>query len=296
MDRNILNIYNAVILIVTLYAKASAGITVSEGNNVSIPCNVTKSSDMEIYWTKNSSDSTLEIKGAVLYFTNISRIDSGQYLCNSFNKQSGKNVTEGSVTVDVYYKASVKSITVSPSVMHENESYTVTCDFEGNPAPKWQIRLKDSILEIGQSSGVYKTRMHTGNCGDTGHVTCEAKNSLNNGSEVLMQNITVFCSPRPIWLNRYRVTAPVGGFTALVMMAHGYPYPQFTWSRDDGESIKGPVQTNLREISILNITNIKTRDYANYSLTMNNSYGSYVAHYQLFPSGKYRNKQFINNR
>jgi hypothetical protein len=79
---------------------------------------------------------------------------------------------------------------------------------------------------------------------------------------------------------------PVGGFEGLIMMAIGFPYPSYVWSRGDGKPMRNPTQTDLPEISILNITNIQTSDFGNYSLTMNNSFGSYVAHYQLIQSGK----------
>lgn len=86
----------------------------------------------------------------------------------------------------------MKSITVSPSVVQENETYTVTCEFDGNPAPKWQIRLKDSIIAVGQGSGI-QNKIHTSRCGETGHVTCQAVNNVTNITASLQHNITVFC-------------------------------------------------------------------------------------------------------
>ncbi|XP_060553803.1 roundabout homolog 1-like [Ruditapes philippinarum] len=290
MTRNIVTCYIGLLFLIIACAKGIKIIHVNKGSGIMIQCNVTIATiHTDIYWTKNSTDSTFNVTGINLVFNDISSAVDGEYICHSMNRKTGENITLETIQVMVNYAATVKAINVTPSVMQENDTFTVTCEFDGSPAPKWQIRLKDSIIAIGHGSGVHTTKVKTGTCGDTGHVTCNAKNSVSNNSASLTQNITVFCSPRPIWLNRYKLTAPVGGFTALIMMAHGFPYPSYVWSRDDGKPMRNPTQTDLPEISILNITNIQTSDFGNYSLTMNNSYGSYVAHYQLLQSGPSNN-------
>lgn len=78
--------------------------TILEGENLLVVCNATNSSDTEIYWTKNDTESSFIEKGRFLEILNINRSYSGDYICHALNTSfpvPEYNETDSNVTVDV---------------------------------------------------------------------------------------------------------------------------------------------------------------------------------------------------
>ena len=88
----------------------------------------------------------------------------------------------------------------------------------------------------------------------------------------------------------YTVTSRPGDQARLTMYNEGYPFPNYTWTHN-GAILPKSMHTDYIsyewQFSILNISSVNYTDFGNYSVTMTNDIGSYVAHYQLLPIGMY---------
>ncbi|XP_045210119.2 roundabout homolog 3-like [Mercenaria mercenaria] len=258
-------------------------VDVNEGDAASIQCNTTDLADTEIYWTRNDTHANFHRDGLFLNFTSISRTDHGEYICNSFDNKTQVLTEIGTVMINVSYKAEVKSIRIDPQELTENGTYTVYCDVDGNPPPQWRVRnnYTKELLDSARGSGPLITRSIKGKCGDTGPIVCEANNTLNKQPAYMTENFTVYCSPRPLESNNYIIHGLVGGQAFLKMHFLGYPYPNYTWSRDDGQPVTHATQIDYPSLTALNFSNIAIADLGNYTVTMENSYGYYAAEFQL---------------
>ena len=70
------------------------------------------------------------------------------------------------------------------------------------------------------------------------------------------------------------------------MISKGYPYPNYTWTHD-GVEIPRQMQFDDGSYSFVNFTSVEIADFGNYTLTMTNFLGTYVASYQLVPYGEF---------
>lgn len=73
----------------------------------------------------------------------------------------------------------------------------------------------------------------------------------------------------------------------IIMSSIGRPYPNFTWSRDDGHNM--PLNSSVKSLSsfsflAINVTDIQ--DFGSYKVVMSNDLGSYTAIYTLLAAGK----------
>ncbi|XP_045210118.1 hemicentin-2-like [Mercenaria mercenaria] len=259
-------------------------IYVDEGGDISVQCNTTELPDKAIYWTKNKTHTTFHRDGIFLNFTRINRTDHGQYICHSFDNKTHVLTEVETVMINVYYKAEVKSIRIHPQdAILENDTYFVYCDVEGNPPPQWRVRnnYTKELLDSARGSGPLITRSIKGKCGDTGPIVCEANNTLNKQPAYMTENFTVYCSPRPSGNYTNVSIGYVGGQAFLIMNLLGYPYPNYTWSRDDGQPIRHATQIDYPSFTVLNMTEIAVSDFGYYSVTMENAYGNFTAQFQL---------------
>jgi hypothetical protein len=77
-------------------------IHVNKGSGIMIQCNVTIATiHTDIYWTKNSTDSTFNVTGINLVFNDISSAVDGEYICHSMNRKTGENITLETIQVMV---------------------------------------------------------------------------------------------------------------------------------------------------------------------------------------------------
>lgn len=85
--------------------------------------------------------------------------------------------------------------------------------------------------------------------------------------------------------DRYKVHAAVGASPDLVMMNLGNPYPNYTWSHN-GHVLPAKMHNDYGFASVLHLYDVQTSDFGDYSLVMENAYGTYYANYQLIPVSK----------
>ena len=74
---------------------------VVEGDNLSIACNVSDSTDVAVFWKRNGTMGDFYQNGTVLKLNNVDRNDTGFYNCFSYNLtcETEDNATE----VEVIY-------------------------------------------------------------------------------------------------------------------------------------------------------------------------------------------------
>ena len=78
---------------------------VIEGHNLLVVCNATQTTDQEVFWVKNDSESHFLRNGTELRFVNINRKSSGVYMCYLRDTKSSSNGTVMElVNVDVLCK------------------------------------------------------------------------------------------------------------------------------------------------------------------------------------------------
>lgn len=94
--------------------------------------------------------------------------------------------------------AEVTNFTVTPVKLSENDTLTVSCNFVGNPLPKYYL-YRDTpnawVLQSGlaKSSTISLTRSWAAKCVDTGTWCCQAQNDLNTPYSMRIQDIKVLC-------------------------------------------------------------------------------------------------------
>ena len=84
--------------------------------------------------------------------------------------------------------------------------------------------------------------------------------------------------------NEFQVKSAPGQQTSLIINADGYPYPNYTWSAK-GKPLPSSKVQSLESMSMLTILDVHPEDFGEYTLTMSNALGTYIANYSLAPYG-----------
>ncbi|KAK2833425.1 hypothetical protein Q5P01_017314 [Channa striata] len=131
-----------------LVTKTNRHETVKEGDSVNLTCiNRCDSRGLSsaLTWFKNGEAVN---EGAVLYFSNISSTDSGNYTC-SLRTQAG--VTSRIININVEYGPKNTSVSVSPST-DAGSNITLVCSSHSNPPVEnytWFEVDDEDIVEVG---------------------------------------------------------------------------------------------------------------------------------------------------
>ena len=95
--------------------------------------------------------------------------------------------------------AEIAGFFVSPENVTENGTYTIQCNFMGNPAPTWEIRnnyTKRAYVRATNGAGNITIGPNgtEAACDDMGYIECTGYNELSHGINVTQgTNLTVFC-------------------------------------------------------------------------------------------------------
>lgn len=90
----------------------------------------------------------------------------------------------------------IDNFDIGPYTLMENQTFNVTCDFQGNPAPTWLIGNRDNghtliIVNLPAEATVGPVVV---SCEDSGFWECTGQNRLNNGVNATQGHyITVNC-------------------------------------------------------------------------------------------------------
>ncbi|XP_060600103.1 hemicentin-1-like [Ruditapes philippinarum] len=289
------------LLHISAVVAASANIRtykILEGDNLLIMCNVTENPDIDVYWTKNETKSQFLQLGKRLEILKITRKYSGDYVCHALNtsfpvqdyNETDVNKTIEVIKVDVQYPGEINTFYGGPYEVMENETFSITCDFQANPYPTWSIRNRDTgyAMITATLPGFATVTSPPAICDYTGYWECTGRNKLNHGVNVTRgQNITVFCPPRPQFgKNEYSIKATVGHSAQLKMSAQANPRAKFTWFKDDGTDLSTiAVQNDYLDETNLTFSPVSVPCFGTYTLKMENKYGINFAHYQITADG-----------
>ncbi|XP_045208477.2 lachesin-like [Mercenaria mercenaria] len=303
LDRNrtILVLLTALLCLLTIsLATESSKIRsykILEGDNLLVICNVTDSPDIEVFWTKNDSKNSFMQQGKRLEILDIKRSYTGDYICHALNtsfpvsdyNETEVNKTVNVIHVDVQYPAEIDSFSIGPYELFENQTFTISCNMQAHPDPAWTIRNRDTglaFMSATASAGATLTSP-SARCEYMGYWECTGSNALNNGVNVTRgHNITIYCSPRPQYQkNTYVVRSTVGKHIELKMYAQAYPKANYTWSKDGGQDISNITQVDIGDETTLSFPAMSVQYFGNYTLKMQNEYGTYFAHYRIVADG-----------
>ena len=71
------------------------------------------------------------------------------------------------------------------------------------------------------------------------------------------------------------------------MYAQAYPHAKYTWTKDDGTDISNiAIQDDYLDVSNLTFPTVSVSCLGDYTLKMENKYGTNYAHYQIVADGK----------
>lgn len=96
-------------------------------------------------------------------------------------------------------------------------------------------------------------------------------------------------APRPqIYQNTYTVEAEVGKNATFIMNLVANPRANYTWYKDDGADISTFTQQDDYSNKTMLIFKLVTVEaFGNYTLKMQNQFGTYYARYQLIATGNF---------
>ncbi|XP_060600112.1 nephrin-like [Ruditapes philippinarum] len=270
-----------------------------EGDNLLVICNVTiQTPDVDVYWTKNDTSHYFMRKGKRLEILNIKRNYSGDYLCHTLNTSfsvQDRDYEEDKIVqvinVDVQYPAEIKNFNVEPYEVIEDDTFTIICDFQGNPPPVWSIFNREKGYGMKSAIGPNNSTQVSPEvtCDYSGYWECTGKNMLNYGVNVTRgHNITVYCAPKPLTGGyNYIIVGTVGEPVQLNMSAKANPHATYTWSKDDGTDISNiTIQDTDLDDTNLTFPLFSVPLFGNYTLKMSNAIGTNYAHYQILADGK----------
>ncbi|KAH3700747.1 hypothetical protein DPMN_075726 [Dreissena polymorpha] len=268
-----------------------------EGDNLIVRCNATVLPDIEVYWAKNDSRHPFRQNGTDLLIFNIDRTYSGQYVCYALNmtdapyfNATGANITIDVITVDVEYPAEIDRFNLGPTIIMENATFSIGCNFQAHPDPTWTIMN----LNTGQAmmsatvSGDATLQSPSARCEDMGLWVCTGYNRLSHGKNVTRgANLTVLCPPRPVWGQSFSFEGSVGQPATVTLNFTSYPRPKRIWSRPDGQPMRVAISDwpDRTELVWDHWNPVKVSDFGNYTIMLQNEYGTYTATMQLTANG-----------
>ncbi|CAH3134813.1 unnamed protein product [Porites lobata] len=245
-----------------------------EGDNVTFTCNATGNPAPTFRWTKNGSVLTTDSRisllsdGKHLTITNVTREDSGQYVCEATNNVT--TVPSDSATLNVQY---APGFTKHPDniLKIEGETAIFNCTVDGNPEPsidwtKDNVTLNitaDPHLSQSNSGKVHSLEIRNVNRSDKGQYRCVAKNNSIGSATSLAGTLSVHYQPE-FSVHPQNATKIEGDNVTFTCNATGNPAPTFRWTKN------GSVLTTDSRISLLSdgkhltITNVTREDSGQY--------------------------------
>ncbi|XP_068686490.1 hemicentin-1-like [Montipora foliosa] len=166
--------------------------TVDEGDLVLLNCTADGNPEPNITWTRLSDNSTVNMP------LNITgKQDEGGYRCTADNGIGNAAISDVFITVQSYHPINtVFSTNLTNNTVNLNETFTLICNADANPAASYRLYREQESLEE-QSNGTYLTFVST----RTKQVAykCIPFNSFGDGPSKLI-NVTVYYNPASVRL------------------------------------------------------------------------------------------------
>ncbi|XP_062566514.1 hemicentin-1-like isoform X1 [Saccostrea cucullata] len=242
---------------------------VIEGDYFSVSCNFTEGNppSTTVYWTKD--DPYFRQSQQYLTITNVSRSDSGTYVCFAENTYSSgrKGTSNNTMELDVQYPPRISLPSTLKPV--EGEYLTVVCNVtEGNPRPVTKISWYKSGHGFFKNGKILSfpniTRSHSGT------YTCTAENTYFSGARGSdKQSITIDVEyPPRVSLFSTKYPVEYSSLYVTCSATNGNPSTTLFYWKKSGDSDFQLNDANLRLYSI------NRNQSGTYICTAENTYSS----------------------
>ncbi|XP_067317300.1 carcinoembryonic antigen-related cell adhesion molecule 5-like [Anolis sagrei] len=196
--------------------------------NLSLTCRA--DSDPPATYTWYFSNDSLPIGNDAQYvISGLSTSDSGTYLCNASNANTGLSNTS-SVQVTVLEPVRNVNITSNPSKVVEGTVTTLTCNADGTEVSYFWLKGDQILASDDRISLSDDNRNLTFNAtvqSDSGNYTCYANNSLSSSNNTY--SLDVFYGPGDPIISPNTTFYVTGSSLNLTCTADSNPLAQYTW-------------------------------------------------------------------
>ncbi|XP_070366845.1 basement membrane-specific heparan sulfate proteoglycan core protein isoform X9 [Equus asinus] len=247
--------------------------TKSIGASVEFHCAVPSDRGTQLRWIKEGGHLPPghSVQDGVLRIQNLDQSCQGTYICQAYGpwgqaQASAQLVVQALPSVLINIRTSVQTVVVGHAVEFE-------CLALGDPKPQvtWSKvggRLRPGVV---QSGGI--VRIAHVELADAGQYRCTATNAAGTTQShvlLLVQALPQISTPP-------EVHVPAGSTAVFPCMASGYPTPDITWSKLDGNL---PPDSRL-ENNMLVLPSVHPQDAGTYVCTATNRQGKVKAFAQL---------------
>ncbi|XP_022800875.1 hemicentin-2-like isoform X2 [Stylophora pistillata] len=232
---------------------------VTEGDNVTLMCNVSGVPPPTVYWMKPNGES---VSGYNLEVKNISRSEAGKYKCEASNEFG--NATK-MTSVGVQYTP--ENVQFTSSAMDnkacKDDIISFNCSADANPLVTSYQLLENGTADLDVNRlGMWKKNVSTGG---VFMYKCVANNSLGSGvSSYVMVTVNVPSTIETI--QDQNITE--GETINLTCAASGMPQPNVFWIKPNNQSVAG---------NVLKLVNISRNEASQYKCEASNECGNAAA-------------------
>ncbi|XP_066025219.1 fibroblast growth factor receptor 4-like isoform X2 [Pocillopora verrucosa] len=223
-------------------------ITVIEGENRTLTCNVSGGPVLTVTWTEVSSRS--QSSGVVRYLTNISRKNAGEYKCEATNDCRNSSA---STFLTVLYKP--ENVQLMSSAMDHKacagEVISFNCSANANPGvTSYQLFENETAILNTSALGMWSKTLESEG---VFVYKCVANNSL--GSEYSMGVTVTVNVPSSIVQITQDQNVTEGHNVTLMCNVSGIPLPMVSWMTPDSKHVSG------YKLEVININRTQAGEY-----------------------------------
>ncbi|KAG7230562.1 hypothetical protein INR49_025278 [Caranx melampygus] len=260
--------------------------TFTTGDEVRIRCSASGYPPPRLVWTHNdmfimASSRHRMTPDGTLVIRNMEKKDGGVYGCLASN-QAGTDTMTSTLS---YIESPVVTVALSEILIGIGETTVMACSASGVPHPEiWWYKAPFIIRHGGRHTGGTLTIKETQKA-DAGDYSCVAVNAAGTSSGKI--SLDVGAAPTFIQ-DPSDVAADIGSNVSLPCIAQGYPEPQVTWRRQDGQPILNRSRTHgtvIQSRGGLHITHLWVEDEAVYICEAQNHFGRIESHASITVTG-----------
>ncbi|CAH3161296.1 unnamed protein product, partial [Pocillopora meandrina] len=254
-------------------------ITVIEGENRNLTCNVSGGPVLTVTWTEVSSRS--QSSGVVRYLTNISRKNAGEYKCEATN-DCGNSFASTFLTV--LYKP--ENVHLMSSAMDDKactgEVISFNCSVYANPGvTSYQLFENETAILNTSASGMWRKTLESAG---VFVYKCVTNNSI--GSEYSMSVTVAANVPSSITQITQDQNITEGHNVTLSSQVSGVPTPTVSWIKPGGQRHNG---------HMLEVTHINRSQAGEYKCEASNECGNATETANIDVQYKPENVQLISS-
>ncbi|KAG7470292.1 cell surface glycoprotein MUC18 isoform X2 [Solea senegalensis] len=241
---------------------------IKEGDSIELQCHGDGNSPSSVLTITHDGGLEETLDDNRLVLSNVTRLNSGVYHCNSLDLESDKEIT-GNTTVFVNY---LDPAVVIPhdTVVIQGEELVATCNALSSPLTHTVVWFKDG-REI--------SRGHTLKLKDTtfstaGTYVCVVTVAEIEGMETSgTLRVTVKGQPKIIRPDNTDIEESFEKSVNLNCMVRGFPVPSITWTTSDGQVLK-TVSQEETEDSVKSVVSVKVMSDITAVCNASNEYGT----------------------